>query len=64
MRGRLIGEIVEVGVTRGSVSAAEARALVHAPDAWGEVAVVRGQHQEDHRLQHCMSLKVLVADSL
>lgn len=32
---------------------AQARALVHAPDARDEVAVVRGQHQEDRRFQHC-----------
>lgn len=36
---------------------AQARALVHAPDSWGEVAVVWRQHQEDHRFQHRMSLR-------
>ena len=59
VRGRLFGEIVQVGfdsLNFGYVSAAQARALVHAPDAWCEVAGVRGQHQEDHRFQHSMFL--------
>lgn len=41
------------GYNSPCLSAAQARAVVHPPDARDEVAVVRGQHQEDRRFQHC-----------